>query len=131
MTVEGIDKSDPECWKCVMLRHKTAYRGKRRTLHFNPKCQAVLTRWMVKAGTGQVFPLTLDGLQTAISRACRKAGLERFGPNAIRHLVGTEARKKSGLEGAQHLLGHANASTTEIYAELNEERARAVALAIG
>jgi integrase len=131
VTVESIDRNDPECWRCVVLRHKTAYKGKRRTLHFNPKCQTILTRWIVKAGSGKVFPITLNGLQTAIARACKKLGIDQFGPNAIRHRVGTEARKATGLEGAQHLLGHANASTTEIYAELNEERARAVALAIG
>jgi integrase len=131
ITVEALDRSDQDCWKVHLARHKTSYAGKRRTLYFGPKCQAILARWLVKAGTGRIFPITHSGLRTAIARACDKAGLPRFGPNALRHRAGTEARKHSGLEGAQHLLGHSHARVTEIYAELDSQKAREVAIAIG
>jgi integrase len=131
ITVETLDRSDPECWKCSLAQHKTSYAGKRRTLHFGPRCQEVLTRWLVRAGSGPLFPISHPGLRTAIARACDRAGVPRFGPNALRHRAGTEARKEFGLEGAQHLLGHAHAKTTEIYAELDFQKARQVAMAIG
>jgi len=100
-------------------------------LHFGPVCQAVLAPWLVKAGTGPVFPISHAGLRTVIAKACLKAGVPRFGPNALRHSAGTEARRVEGLEGAQHFLGHKNAKTTEIYAEVDASKARAVAMAIG
>jgi integrase len=68
IAVETIDRTDPGCWTCNLSKHNTAYRGRKRTLCFGPKCQAILTRWIVKAGTGQVFPITHTGLRTAIAR---------------------------------------------------------------
>ncbi len=131
ITVEAIDRTDPECWTCRLSQHKTAYKGQGRTLYFGPKCQAILAPRLVKAGTGPVFPISHAGLRTVIAKACEKAGVPRFGPNALRHTAGTEARKTSGLEGAQHYLGHKHAKTTDIYAEVDASKARAVALAIG
>jgi len=49
----------------------------------------------------------------------------------LRHSTGTEVRNKFGLDAAQAYLGHANASTTEIYAELDFEKAAKVAREIG
>ena len=131
ITVEAIDRTDPSCWTCNLDRHKTAYAGRRRTLYFGPKCQAILSRWILKAGTGRVFPITHSGLRTVIARGCARAKIARFGPNRLRHSAGTEARKQFGLEGAQHHLGHAHARTTEIYAATDSEKARQVAIAIG
>ena len=52
-------------------------------------------------------------------------------PNQLRHLHATEVRKRFGLEAAQVVLGHANANTTEIYAEKNEALAAKVAMEMG
>ena len=101
VTVEAIDRTNPECWECVIDQHKSSHKGKRRTLYFGPRCQAILRKWILKAGgSGPVFPLTHSGLRTAIGRACVAAGVDRFGPNALRHRAGTEARKQFGLDGA-------------------------------
>ena len=67
----------------------------------------------------------------AIARACEKAGVAPWAPNQLRHSSGTEVRSKYGLDAAQAFLGHANASTTEIYAELDFEKAAKVAREIG
>jgi site-specific recombinase XerC len=40
-----------------------------------------------------------------------------WSPNQLRHLRGTEIRKRFGLEASQTVLGHSHADTTEIYAE--------------
>ncbi len=131
ITVEAIDRSDPQCWTCPLGEHKTAWRGKKRTLYFGPKCQAILAPWIAKAGTGRVFPITHSGFRTAIARACQRAGIPRFGPNRLRHSAATSIRKQFGAEAAQVILGHAHIRTTEIYAEVNTERGREVAACVG
>jgi integrase len=47
-------------------------------------------------------------------------------PLRLRHTAATEIRARYGLETAQVVLGHAKADTTEIYAERDHARARAV-----
>ena len=72
-----------------------------------------------------------DSYNRAVGRACKKAGVSHWTPNQLRHSSGTEVRKKYGLDAAQSYLGHANAKTTEIYAELDFEKAAQVAREIG
>jgi integrase len=55
----------------------------------------------------------------------------RWHPHRLRHTAATAIRREFGIEAAQHVLGHASLSVTEIYAEKNSESARAVAAAIG
>ena len=74
---------------------------------------------------------TTDSYRRAIHRACIKAGIPKWSPNQLRHTAATEVRKKFGLDAAQTVLGHARADTTEIYAEPNHEKARAVMREVG
>jgi integrase len=82
----------------------------------------------------------------AITRACDKADrhahggivatdedriVPRWHPHQLRHSAATEIRKHFGIESAQSVLGHANVSMTELYAEQDSESARRVAAAIG
>ena len=67
----------------------------------------------------------------ATATACQKAGVPHWHANQIRHLAATEIRKKHGLEISQVLCGHKHASTTEIYAEVDFEKAAKVAREIG
>lgn len=53
----------------------------------------------------------------AIRRACKKASVECWGPNRLRHAAATVIRSQFGLEAAQTVLGHAKADTSQIYAE--------------
>jgi integrase len=55
----------------------------------------------------------------------------RWHPHQLRHTAATLIRGLFGVEAAQHVLGHATLSATEIYAERNAEAARAVAIAVG
>lgn len=74
---------------------------------------------------------TSRSLAQALARACRAAGVPRFGLNRIRHLFATEARQAAGIEAARTLLGHSKADTTEIYAQRDADLAAATALRIG
>jgi integrase len=69
--------------------------------------------------------------QTAIRRACRKAGVPAWGSNRLRHNHGTEVRRRFGLEAAQVALGHAAADVTQVYAERDLALAERVAAEIG
>jgi hypothetical protein len=70
-------------------------------------------------------------LTDAVARACKKAGIDRWHPNQLRHLFATEVRKLHGIEAAQVLLGHARADVTQVYAERDEALAARVAAEIG
>jgi integrase len=70
-------------------------------------------------------------LAVAVARACKKARIDRWHPNMLRHLFATEVRKLHGVEAAQVLLGHARCDVTEVYAERNEALALRVAAEIG
>jgi integrase len=55
----------------------------------------------------------------------------RWHPHQLRHSAATEIRKRFGIEGAQHVLGHQSLAITEVYAERDIAAARQVAAAIG
>jgi integrase len=56
---------------------------------------------------------------------------QRWAPNRLRHARATEVRRTDGLDAAQAILGHSKVSTTQVYAEVNEEKAVRAALATG
>ncbi len=66
------------------------------------------------------------GYRRAIRRACLKAGIAAWHPNRIRHTAATEIRRRYGLEASQAVLGHAELGVTQVYAEADLGRARAI-----
>lgn len=67
----------------------------------------------------------------AVNRACKKANVETWSPNRLRHTAATEIRKKFGLEAAQVVCGHQSADVTQIYAERDIALAESVAREVG
>ena len=67
----------------------------------------------------------------SIRYACRRAKLDHWHPNQLRHSAATEIRKQFGLEYAQVVLGHSGADITQVYAERDSEKAIEVARRIG
>lgn len=59
----------------------------------------------------------------AISRACKRAGVEPWTPNRLRHNAATRLRAEFGLDVAKCVLGHSRVETTQIYAEADLARA--------
>jgi integrase len=55
----------------------------------------------------------------------------RWSPLQLRHATATTIRAQYGLESAQVVLGHANADVTQIYAERDLSKARAIIAEIG
>lgn len=67
----------------------------------------------------------------AVNRACRKAKVDVWSPNRLRHTAATEVRKQYGLEAAQVVCGHQTANVTQVYAERDIDKAKAVAREVG
>jgi len=64
---------------------------------------------------GDVY--TTDSYRRAIASACRKAGIDPWHPNQLRHLAATNLRREFGIEVARVVLGHTTVGMTEVYAE--------------
>jgi integrase len=67
----------------------------------------------------------------AIRRACEKAGVPHWYPHQLRHAKATEIRREAGLDAARAVLGHRTPSVTEVYAEIDQEKAAAVMEKLG
>lgn len=75
------------------------------------------------------------------AKAARKAELQQqaaewrkfnvWAPNQLRHTRATDLRRRYGIEAAKSVLGHANLQTSEIYAEQDFEKARAIMAEVG
>ncbi len=84
---------------------------------------------------------TTDSYRRAVGRAIERANRDRakkdqdplphWFPNQVRHTTGSDVRKTYGLEGAQVVLGHANANVSQIYAERDLARARQIMQEVG
>ena len=57
-----------------------------------------------------------------VRRACRRAGVESWSPNMLRHAFGGRAREAGGIEAAQMALGHSKPDTTLIYTSAAKKR---------
>ncbi len=67
----------------------------------------------------------------AVRKACKRAGIDLWHPNQLRHSVATELRKDFGIDTARIILGQKHLSTTEIYAEMDIDKAREVMARVG
>lgn len=73
-------------------------------------------------------PLSRMSVWTIVSRAAGRAGIERrISPHTLRHSCATHLLEGGAdLAAVQELLGHADISTTQIYAHLDREYLRAI-----
>ncbi len=67
----------------------------------------------------------------AIARACVTAGIAVWGPNRLRHAAASRFRREAGLDVAQAVLGHTNASTTELYAPVDDHKVQSSVRTLG
>ncbi|APZ94609.1 tyrosine-type recombinase/integrase [Fuerstiella marisgermanici] len=72
-----------------------------------------------------------DSYAQAIRKACEAAGVPAWSPNRLRHNAATVFRKRFDIDTVRTILGHASGFTTEIYAELDTEKAKAVMGKVG
>jgi integrase len=82
-----------------------------------------------KRRPGEVY--TVNAYDHAVRRACERAGVPPWSPNRLRHTAGTKIRAAYGIEAARVILGHSSAVTSEIYAEIDREKAREIMEKLG
>ncbi len=92
-----------------------------------PRAQETLTKYLLRPDTDRCFDYSTASYRRVIHRACHRLGIELWSPNRLRHTKATDVRSRYGIDAARALLGHSNAATTEIYAELDAEKARKIA----
>jgi integrase len=145
MRINDLDRSGP-VWKYSPQEHKTQHIDKPIEAHYwvGPRAQAILAPLLEgKRDSDWVFPLVRKGVGKgcynrssylhAVVRAWKEANrknpsnpIEPWSPRQIRHLRLTEIKLavhqlgKDGQEAAQAVAGHADRSTTAIYAELSD-----------
>jgi len=141
-------------WLYKPVHHKTAHRGKSRTVAIGPKAQALLREFFTPdreaylfsprralEEVGRTFKANAQrppkerydrtSYTRAIARATSAAEVEHWAPNQLRHSHGTKVRKAFTLEHAGAALGHTKMSATEIYAERDAGLALEVAAKLG
>lgn len=72
-----------------------------------------------------------EAVYRAVDRACRKAGVPHWHPHQLRHTAATRLRRQFGIEAARVILGHHSPAMTDLYAEIDEARAREIMMAVG
>jgi integrase len=125
--------TDSPCWIYRPARHKTAYRGKTRTIVLGPQAVKVLEEWIGKleaatreagpdafapgAPVDALWPMRPLSYYRAIRRLQERHHLARWNPHQVRHAAATRLEHEVGLEAASQVLGHASPTTTRIYVE--------------
>ena len=66
---------------------------------------------------------TTDSYRRAIQRACRRAGVPEWSPHQLRHNAATHLRREVGVEMERLILGHRSPAVTEVYAEIDQQKA--------
>lgn len=114
-------------------------------MSIGPKAQETLRWWIErseKRGGRNAGVFALPGRKTyrpttytlRVNAVCDRLGLtgeQRWTPNGLRHFAATAIRARYGLEAAQAVLGHGDAKTTQIYAEVDTSAADRVAGEMG
>lgn len=88
-------------------------------------------RRRTKPGLGPGEQYSKSAYETAVARACRRAGVPRWSPNRLRHNCATRVRRLYGLDGAAAVLGHRLGTVTEVYAEADLRKALDIMREIG
>jgi site-specific recombinase XerD len=78
-----------------------------------------------KKPTEKVFGLKPASITNKINIFTRKAGLNKSSAHTLRHKFATDLLERGAdIRSVQHLLGHKNLSTTQVYLSINDNRLR-------
>ncbi|MGH3984442.1 MAG: tyrosine-type recombinase/integrase [Pseudonocardiaceae bacterium] len=98
---------------------------------------AYLSRGRTAEGVRHLFlrclaprgPIRADLVGDVVKRACQRAGLPRVGPHRLRHALAAELlRQGAGLIAISQVLRHQDLATTALYAKVDLDALRRVAL---
>lgn len=130
-----IDRSG-KVWTYRPDSHKTQHHEKQRIIYIGPKAQKVLKPFLQRDADTHCFDprdvaperavqtmYNPDSYRKAVQRACKRAKVESWSPNQLRHAAATKIRAAEDLEAAMAVLGHSDPRITEVYAERDQKRA--------
>ncbi len=106
-----------------------AERRRNRQTPMTPSQRKRQPRASPKKCPGECYSVT--SYARAIKNACATAEIPSWTPNRLRHNSATRLRQQFDIETVRTILGHASGFTTEIYAQLDQGKARRVIAAIG
>ena len=117
-------------------------RNKERSVPFGEKAKDALVRYlentraqMLSSGTENILfvncagmPMSRQGFWKLIKHYARKAGIQTdITPHTLRHSFAAHlVENGADLRSVQEMLGHSDISTTQIYAEMHQDRIREV-----
>ncbi len=160
LTTAMLDRTGP-VWKAALVDHKCQHHGQSRTLHFGPKAQLVLAKYLSADPDKPLLKMTVTAYCRAITRGCELAfGMpdklrkipkvlptaerdERrrlaaewraehcWSPHWLRHTAATRIREQLGIENVQSLLGHSTAEMSRHYSSKMDSLATSTAAACG
>lgn len=130
LTTGMIDRSG-SVWVAKLLDHKTAHKGKSRKLHFGPRAQLVLAKYLKADPDARLFKISRNHYGHVVTGACEELGIPRFSPHFLRHSATTAVRDEFGIEHAQAMAGHARPDMTARYSTKMDKLAEEVAAKIG
>ena len=126
-------------WLYTPKEHKTEHHGYERIIPLGPKAMAIvqqrldsLAMLLFPDENTHVFEFNnghrhnRTSLRDAVRRACGRAQISPWTPLQLRHAAATRLRDAMGIEAARVVLGHSSAGTTEIYAQVDREKARSM-----
>jgi integrase len=133
MKFEDIDMEyDGENWLYTPPKHKTAWRGKIRTILLGLEEQEILKKYLNKEADELIFlntkgnPYTADWFSRLIKKKIDKNNLPKFTAYQLRHTSLTDISLKHGKDAARAVAGHSSEITTGIYDHSDLEKFKMV-----
>ena len=130
LTTGMIDRTG-QVWKAALVDHKCVHHGQRRILHFGPQAQLILEKYLSVDPNKPLFSITRTAYCRAITRACEKAGIDRWTPHWLRHTYCTRVREQCGIEAVQAVAGHSTSEMTDHYSSKMDKLAAQTAAMVG
>jgi integrase len=160
LTTRMIDRTG-EVWNAKIVDHKTVHHGHARTLHFGPKAQLILAKYLSARPDKPLFEIKRLSYGRAVIRGCERAfgmpmELRRidkrrsdadkkklrqqaaewraehcWSPHWLRHTAATRIREQLGIENVQSLLGHSAVEMSRHYSANMNKLAASTAAACG
>ncbi len=112
----------------AMEEHRAKLREDRKTA-VQPSQAARTRKKRPENAPGELYDI--NSYRRAITKGCKKANVPNWHPHQLRHNAATRLRKEFGLDTARAVLGHSSTAVTEIYAELDRDKAAEAMARVG